>query len=259
MAPGRRALNALVVSGLSLYSATAAADGASTGRVHSQRRHCLQCGAPPLAPGRSLRPDPGRVYRSAPLLARSSQAAWCRQTVRATAVYTEAACSDARGAGQGAGAPTACARAQAKSTAQLLQSLAVFQACALRPLVDNAGWLLPAARASPLSRPLADWAVRHTFFKHFCAGECVATIQPNIAYLAAHGIRPILQYAAEDDVQDDGGAAGAGAAAAAERACDRNLAVFMQAIRDSDNVACTAIVAVKARARPALRPRPACG
>ncbi len=258
MAPGRRALNALVVSGLSLYSATAAADGASTGRVYSQRRHCLQCGAPPLAPGRSLRPDPGRVYRSAPS-AGAQLSSGLVPPVRATAVYTEAASSDARGAGQGAGAPTACARAQAKSTAQLLQSLAVFQACALRPLVDNAGWLLPAARASPLSRPLADWAVRHTFFKHFCAGECVATIQPNIAYLAAHGIRPIMQYAAEDDVQDDGGAAGAGAAAAAERACDRNLAVFMQAIRDSDNVACTAIVAVKARARPALRPRPACG
>ena len=40
----------------------------------------------------------------------------------------------------------------------------------------------------------------------------------------------------------------AAAAAAAERACDRNMAIFMQSIRDSDNVACTAIVAIKARA-----------
>lgn len=51
--------------------------------------------------------------------------------------------------------------------------------------------------------------------------------------------------------QDADGADAAAAAAAAERACDRNMAIFMQSIRDSDNVACTAIVAIKARA-PAL-------
>ena len=90
---------------------------------------------------------------------------------------------------------------QAKSTRQLLQSLAVFQACACRPFVDNAGWLLPASRR--VARPAVDWAVRHTFFKHFCAGECVESIRPTVAYLAASGIRPILQYAAEDDVRDD--------------------------------------------------------
>jgi len=77
----------------------------------------------------------------------------------------------------------------------------VFQACAFRPFVDNAGWLMPAARR--VAGPVADWAIRHTFFKHFCAGECVETIQPVVAYLAAHGIRPILQYAAEDDMHED--------------------------------------------------------
>ena len=77
----------------------------------------------------------------------------------------------------------------------------MFQACACRPFVDNAGWLLPASRR--VARPLVDWAVRHTFFKHFCAGECVEGIRPTVAYLAASGIRPILQYAAEDDVRDD--------------------------------------------------------
>ncbi|KAK9834130.1 hypothetical protein WJX81_000815 [Elliptochloris bilobata] len=146
---------------------------------------------------------------------------------------------------------------QAKSTRQLLQSLAVFQTCACRPFVDNAGWLLPACRRT--ARPVVDWAVRHTFFKHFCAGECVDSIRPTVAYLAANGIRPILQYAAEDNVRDDAADSTdmAAVAEAAERACDCNLAIFMRSVRDSDNVASTAIVAIKvtALAPPALLER----
>ena len=73
---------------------------------------------------------------------------------------------------------------QAKSTGQLLQSLAVFKACTIKPLVNNADTLLAASRQ--LAPSLVDHAVKHTFFRHFCGGECVESIQPTLqASLAA--------------------------------------------------------------------------
>lgn len=68
--------------------------------------------------------------------------------------------------------------AQAKSTAQLLQSLAVFKACTIKPLVQNADTLLTASRR--IAAPVVDHAVKHTFFRHFCGGECVDSIQPTL-------------------------------------------------------------------------------
>ncbi|EIE22093.1 hypothetical protein COCSUDRAFT_83484 [Coccomyxa subellipsoidea C-169] len=131
---------------------------------------------------------------------------------------------------------------QAKSTAQLLQSLAVFKACTIKPLVRNADTLLTVSRS--IAAPVVDRAVKHTFFRHFCGGECVDSIQPTLQYLERHGIRPILNYAAEDDVNNEFGCEGC-PVAAAERKLDRNLDIFMRSIRDSDNIRNRAFVAIK--------------
>jgi hypothetical protein len=77
-------------------------------------------------------------------------------------------------------------------------------------------------------------------------------------YLERNGIRPILNYAAEDDVSSSGGAEepcedGTGApgsarcpkSAALERALDANLRIFMRSIADSDNARNRAFVAMK--------------
>ena len=58
---------------------------------------------------------------------------------------------------------------RAKSTGQLLQSLAVFKACSVKPLVCNSEALLNGAK-SVLGSRAVNSAVRHTFFKHFCGG-----------------------------------------------------------------------------------------
>ncbi len=42
--------------------------------------------------------------------------------------------------------------------------------------------------------------VRHTFFRHFCAGETAKTIRPRVEKLRKGGVAGILDYAAEADI-----------------------------------------------------------
>ena len=64
-------------------------------------------------------------------------------------------------------------------------------------------------------------------------------------YLKQNGIRPILNYAAEDDISQEPEEAASCPHAAAERCLDRNMAIFMRSVRDSDNTRNRAFVAVK--------------
>ncbi|DBA95567.1 TPA: hypothetical protein ACH3X3_013417 [Trebouxia sp. C0006] len=121
----------------------------------------------------------------------------------------------------------------AKSTGQLLQSLAVFRTCSVKPLVQNADVLLAAAK-KVVGPTVVTSVVRHTFFKHFCGGECEHTLKPTADMLRQHGIRPILNYAAEDDVSDAPTAVES-ADAAAERASDCNLRPFLKSVEDAGN------------------------
>lgn len=68
---------------------------------------------------------------------------------------------------------------------------------------------------------------------------------PGVQYLEQNGIRPILNYAAEDDVSEEPEEATSCPHAAAERCLDRNMAIFMRSIRDSDNIRNRAFVAIK--------------
>ena len=58
----------------------------------------------------------------------------------------------------------------AKSTRQLVQSLAIFRACSVQPLVQNADVLLAAAK-KVVGPAVVTSVVRHTLFKQFCGGE----------------------------------------------------------------------------------------
>ncbi len=68
---------------------------------------------------------------------------------------------------------------------------------------------------------------------------------PCLQYLEQNGIRPILNYAAEDDVSEEPEEATSCPHAAAERCLDRNMAIFMRSVRDSDNIRNRAFVAIK--------------
>ena len=58
----------------------------------------------------------------------------------------------------------------AKSTQQLLQSLAIFKACSVKPLVQNADTLLAAANRL-LGSTIVTSVIRHTLYNQFCGGE----------------------------------------------------------------------------------------
>ena len=57
-----------------------------------------------------------------------------------------------------------------KSSAELAKALAVFSLCSIRPFVTNAEAVLRASR-SVLGDRATDWAMKQTFFGHFCAGK----------------------------------------------------------------------------------------
>ena len=58
----------------------------------------------------------------------------------------------------------------AKSTRQLMQSLAIFKTCSVKPLVQHADAVLALATRVVGSTVVAA-AVRHSFFAQFCGGK----------------------------------------------------------------------------------------
>ena len=69
-------------------------------------------------------------------------------------------------------------------TADLLRGWAVLSACRVPGLASHAGGLLSAALAFPPAR----WALRHTFFAQFCAGETDDEVDATAARLREAGI-----------------------------------------------------------------------
>lgn len=65
-------------------------------------------------------------------------------------------------------------------------------------------------------------------------GECEHSLSPTANMLRKHGIRPILNYAAEDDVSSSPAQVRC-ADTAAELVCDRNMLPFLKSIEDSGN------------------------
>lgn len=86
-----------------------------------------------------------------------------------------------------------------KSGWEIARSLLVFKLCSSKLLVANARRLLDLSEAL-LGRRITHWALRQTFFGHFCAGETAAEVAVVIARLERSGLGGILDYAAEADV-----------------------------------------------------------
>jgi proline dehydrogenase len=67
-----------------------------------------------------------------------------------------------------------------------------------------------------VSPAVTDWALKKTFFGHFCGGETGEAIKPTLARLRAAGVRGILDYSTEADL---GHAADASSWDAAVKVC----------------------------------------
>lgn len=123
-----------------------------------------------------------------------------------------------------------------KSTFEVARAVLVFELAAVPFFVHNADKILGLAKAplvGPLLSPMIAWWTKATFFGHFCAGGDQDEIQPTINNLESHGVRAILDYAAEADVEDDSGdssKAALDALEAAERLCDLNADITLSAI-----------------------------
>ena len=85
-----------------------------------------------------------------------------------------------------------------KSTFELLRAIAVFKLCQVPFLVKHAESLLNLS-SKILGNTITNGLVKHTFFKHFCAGEDSIDMKPVIDLLQEHNIGPILDYAAENE------------------------------------------------------------
>lgn len=59
---------------------------------------------------------------------------------------------------------------KSKSTLELLRALLVFRLCTVRPLVAHGKEIIAASQRA-FGRRLTSFAIRHTFFRHFCAGQ----------------------------------------------------------------------------------------
>ena len=140
---------------------------------------------------------------------------------------------------------------RAKSNMDLVRSLAVFQMCRVRPLVDHADAVLSWSKRL-FGTTLVNGVVRHTFYKHFVAGKDKEEIQPTLRFLARHGIAAILDYAAEDDLEASGEESATGDQVVArvynyegEELCDRRMDVFLKAIDAASTMNGAGFVAIK--------------
>lgn len=90
---------------------------------------------------------------------------------------------------------------ESKSIPDLLRSIVVFKLCQFPSIVQHADSILHYSKKFGLTI-IVNAAIRHTFFKQFCAGEDEMDIRPSVKKLHQHGIGTILDYAAEDDDND---------------------------------------------------------
>lgn len=69
-----------------------------------------------------------------------------------------------------------------KSTFELALAWAVLKSCSFSPLVARADTIYHLAN-KVFGKTITGWAVRQTFFRHFCAGESQESILPTVSVL----------------------------------------------------------------------------
>jgi proline dehydrogenase len=86
-----------------------------------------------------------------------------------------------------------------ESMLSLVNSLLVFKACGIKPLVNSFPTILKGAQATGTTFILNS-VVKKTFFKHFCGGENLKEVVPRMQSLANSNIGSILDLAIEADL-----------------------------------------------------------
>ncbi|KAI9209246.1 FAD-linked oxidoreductase-like protein [Polychytrium aggregatum] len=87
-----------------------------------------------------------------------------------------------------------------KTTWELWRSLLVFRVCTIQPVVKHADRIIAAFDSIGLSS-LSNLVIKYTFYNQFCAGETPKEIKSLIDSYQANGIRTLLEYAYESDIE----------------------------------------------------------
>ncbi|KAL0540609.1 hypothetical protein IC582_020618 [Cucumis melo] len=102
-------------------------------------------------------------------------------------------------------------------TSDLLHATATLHASAIGPVVDVGMWVMNSKLMDvELFRDVVLGTVKHTFYRHFCAGEDDTSVAKTVRRLHDVGLRSMLDYALE--YADD------------EASCDRNLDGFLRTV-----------------------------
>ncbi|KAA0149717.1 hypothetical protein FNF29_05728 [Cafeteria roenbergensis] len=84
---------------------------------------------------------------------------------------------------------------------ELLRAILVFRVSQVDFLVQNARKLITLSR-KVFGDTITDAVLQATFFGHFCAGRSAEEIQPVLQRLQKDGVGSILDYAAEDEIEE---------------------------------------------------------
>ncbi|KAL7538216.1 hypothetical protein ACHAXR_008369 [Thalassiosira sp. AJA248-18] len=166
-----------------------------------------------------------------------------------------------------------------KTTSEIVRAIAVFKICQMPFIVRNADRLLSISNML-LGRTITSTVVKHTFFKHFCAGGDSTDMKRVIDMLQESNVGPILDYAAENEedessnganIMSEGSADGTGIFTQppfnqpariydykSEEECDRHVSIFkdcIRAVRDISPSSGFAALKVTALGNPELLER----
>lgn len=152
---------------------------------------------------------------------------------------------------------------RAKTNLDLLRGYIVFQLCSVRFLVDNQKTILDLTRRV-FGKHLFAMIMRSTFYGHFVAGKDQQDIRPNVENMMKFGVKSILDYSAEEDLNaaKDKTAEESGAVVVkgkyfdpSEAQSDKNKKIFLDcidAVSDVTNSTGIAAVKITSLIRPTL-------
>mmetsp|Transcript_2186 Transcript_2186/g.4489 ORF Transcript_2186/g.4489 Transcript_2186/m.4489 type:complete len:676 (+) Transcript_2186:149-2176(+) len=154
-----------------------------------------------------------------------------------------------------------------KTTWEIMRSLIVFRVCKISLLVQKADTALKWSKR--LFTPyLVNFVVKNSFYQQFVAGADAEGIRPVMEHLERNGIHSVLDYAAEDDVDEETGVAQSralGGISSAEdlristvvartyryedeEACDKRMNNFLKSIKAAGSVDRQGFTAIKVTA-----------
>ena len=125
-----------------------------------------------------------------------------------------------------------------KTTWEIFRSLVVFRSCRISWLVEKADTVLKWSQ-KVFSKTLVNFVIHHSFYRQFVAGSTPAEVTATLRYLSKNGIHAVMDYAAENDMEEETGVQQSRALGGISSAEDlRTSTVVARTYRYEDEEAC---------------------